>query len=142
MRVCVQALSYISAIDPYNADMPMGRPAAKPRTPMGERIAQARQQAGLTQAQLAEKLGTTQRVVTYWEREPVALKAEQLTSLAAALGISADFLLGRKEKVARGSGPVGKLRQVFERASKLPRAQQAKVAEFVEAFVERQEKAS
>jgi len=109
---------------------------------MGERIAQARQQAGLTQAQLAEKLGTTQRVVTYWEREPVALKAEQLISLAAALGVSADFLLGRKEKVARGSGPVGKLRQVFERASKLPRAQQAKVAEFVEAFVERQEKAS
>lgn len=126
---------------PYNADMPMGRPTTKSRTPMGERIATAREQAGFTQKQLADKLGVTQRVVTYWEREPVALKAEQLAALAEALGVTGDFLLGRKEPKARGQGPAGRLRQVFERASKLSRTQQAKVAEFVEPFVERQEKA-
>lgn len=131
----MQALSYIRANDPYNAAFAMGRPAAKPRTPMGERIAQARQQAGLTQEQLADKLGTTQRVVTYWEREPVALKAEQLTSLAAALGVSADYLLGRKETAARGTGPVGKARQVFERVSQLPRSRQQKIIEVVEALL-------
>src|SRR3954470_823618 len=97
MRISIQAISYISAIDPYNADMPMGRPTTKPRTPMGERIAAARQQAGITQQQLATKLGVTQRVVTYWERKPVALKPEQLASLAAALRVTADFLLGRQE---------------------------------------------
>ena len=137
----MQGVSYISAKLPYNADMPIGRPTTKPRTPMGERIASARDLAGLTQSQLAGKLGTTQRVVTYWEREPVALKAEQLSALAEALGVSGDFLLGRGETKVRGQGPAGRLRLLFERASKLSRAQQAKVAEFVEPFVERQEKA-
>jgi transcriptional regulator with XRE-family HTH domain len=136
----MQGVSYMSEKGPYNPAMPMGRPTTKARTPMGERIASAREQAGLTQKQLAEKLGTSQRVVTYWEREPVALKAEQLSALAEALGVSGDFLLGRDAAKPRGQGPAGRLRLLFERASKLSRAQQAKVAEFVEPFVERQEK--
>jgi transcriptional regulator with XRE-family HTH domain len=116
----------------HNADISMGRPTAKPRTKMGERIAQARQQAGLTQEQLAAKLGTSQRVVTYWEREPVALKAEQLASLADALAVTGDFLLGREEHKDRGAGPTGKLRQVFERASNLPRDQQRHILRVVQ----------
>ncbi len=136
----MQAVSYNQEEDVYNADMPMGRPATKPRTPMGERISQAREQAGLTQEHLAQKLNVTQRVVTYWERKPVALKAEQLAALAEALGVTGDFLLGRDESKPRGQGPAGRLRLLFERASKLSRAQQTKVAEFVEPFVERQEK--
>ena len=132
MRVSVQAISYILASDPYNVGMPMGRPTTKTRTPMGERIASARQQAGITQQQLATKLGVTQRVVTYWEREPVALKPEQLASLAAALRVTADFLLGRQESKARGPGPTGKARQVFERVSQLPRATQQRILANVE----------
>jgi transcriptional regulator with XRE-family HTH domain len=99
---------------------------------MGERIASARQQAGITQQQLASKLGVTQRVVTYWEREPVALKPEQLAALAAALQVTADFLLGRQESIARGTGPTGKARQVFERVSRLPRATQQRILANVE----------
>jgi len=36
---------------------------------------------------------------------------------------------------SRGGGPEGKLYQVFEKAIRLPRYQQNKAAEFVEAFV-------
>lgn len=122
----------MSPMDPYNGAMPMGRPTTKPRTPLGERIAAARQQAGLTQEQLAKKLGVTQRVVTYWERKPVALKPEQLSALAAALGVTADFLLGRQEPKARGTGPTGKARQIFERVSQLPRATQQRILANVE----------
>ena len=128
----MQGISYILAIDPYNDGMPMGRPTTKTRTPMGERIASARQQAGITQQQLATKLGVTQRVVTYWEREPVALKPEQLASLAAALRVTADFLLGREDPKDRGKGPSGKARQMFERVSKLPRATQQRILANVE----------
>lgn len=115
--------------------MPAGRPSTRPRTELGERILQARQQAGLTQEQLAQKLGVNQRVITYWERKPVALKPEQLAALAAALGVTGDFLLGRSEPKARGTGPTGKARQVFEAVSALPRDQQTHILRVVEAFV-------
>jgi len=142
MSIFMQAISYNYLKPAYASVMPAGRPAKQARTTFGERLASARESAGLTQLQLAEKLGTTQRVITYWEREPVALRAEQLAALADALGVTTDFLVGRAAGKPRGQGPAGKLRQVFEKASQLPRNQQNKVAEFVEAFVERQVKAA
>jgi transcriptional regulator with XRE-family HTH domain len=119
----------------YDAAMPGGRPAKTPRSAFGERLAQARQQAGLSQEQLAEKLGTIQRVVAHWERRPVALRAEQLAALADALGVTADFLIGRDSGKKRGTGPVGRARRVLETVSRLPRHQQQKIIDVVEAFV-------
>ena len=127
----MQAFSYKQADDPYNADMSQGRPAATQRPQFGERIAQARVAAGLTQKQLAEKLGTSQRVITYWEREAAGLRADQLSKLARALGVTADFLLGKSEK-KRGTGPTGKSRLIFEKVSKLPRSQQQRILATVE----------
>jgi transcriptional regulator with XRE-family HTH domain len=127
----MQAVSYIPEPLSYICGMPQGRPAQTKRPQLGERIAQARTQAGLTQKQLAQKLGTTQRVVTYWEREALGLRAEQLVQLAEALGVSADYFLGRQTK-KRGSGPTGKARLVFERVSQLPRFQQQRILSTVE----------
>lgn len=115
--------------------MPAGRPAKQSRTTFGERLASARARAGLTQLQLAERLGTSQRVITYWERETVALRADQLSALADALAVSADFLIGRETPKPRGSGPTGKMRQLFDAASKLPRHEQQHVVSLLRAFV-------
>jgi hypothetical protein len=49
------------------------------------------------------------------------------------LATTTDELLGVTPPKA--SGPSGKVRLVFEQVSRLPRKQQAKVVEFVEAFV-------
>jgi transcriptional regulator with XRE-family HTH domain len=119
----------------YEAPMPGGRPAKTPRSAFGERLAHARQQAGLSQEQLAEKLGTIQRVVAHWERRPVALRAEQLAALADALGVTTDFLVGRDAPKRRGPGPVGRARRVLETVSRLPRHQQQKIIDVVEAMV-------
>ena len=127
---------------PYLAGMKAGRPAQRPRTPFGERIAQARDLAGLTQLQLAEKLGTSQEVIAYWERKPVALRAEQLAALAEALGVSGDYLLGRHEAKPLAKSPGGKLRQVFEKAYLLPRSQQSKIVEFVETYIDTYQRVS
>ncbi|MGI9115826.1 MAG: helix-turn-helix domain-containing protein [Chthoniobacterales bacterium] len=127
----MQAVSYISQNSPYAWVMAKGRPASTKRPQLGERIAQARLQAGLTQAQLAEKLDTSQRVVTYWEREAVGLRADQLAKLAEALGVSADYFLGREAK-KRGSGPAGKARLLFEQVSQLPRFHQQRILATVE----------
>ncbi len=123
----------------------MGRPPAKPRSSLGERIAIARLALGLTQKELAQKIGVTQRVVTYWERESVSIRPEQLNALADALGVSADDLMGRattKKTRQSGPAPVGKIRRVFEDVSRLPRYQQLKIVEVVEALVARQTKAA
>lgn len=137
----MQGLSVFAGNCPYNPAMQTGRPAKTKRSEFGTRLHAAREAAGLSQAAVAEKLGLAQQSYAAWERRNVALRADQLQQLAAILGVGSDQLLGQEPAKTRAAGPVGKLRQVFERASKLPRAQQAKVAEFVEAFVERQEKA-
>ena len=123
--------------------MQMGRPTTKPRTPFGELLAQARETAGFSQKDLAEKLGVSQRAICWWEREPVALKPEQLAALADTLNVSADELIGRKATRHRG-GPSGKVRRAFEEINQLSRSRQQRILEFVEAMLiaERKEAAN
>ena len=112
--------------------MPGGRPpTSKNRTPFGQRLHAARIEAGLSQTQLAHALGVTQPSYADWERSAVSLKPEYLPKLAQTLGVSVEALLGVKEQPRTG-GPAGKLRQVFERASKLPREQQKHVMRVIE----------
>ena len=112
-----------------------GRPSKEPRTDFGQRLLAAREAVGLSQAQVAGQLGITQKAYAVWERYPVALRPEQIEKLTSTLHITVEYIFGRDSAKSRGKGPAGKLRQVFERASQLPRNQQSKVAEFVEAFV-------
>jgi len=121
--------------------MQTGRPAKTKRSDFGARLHAAREAKGLSQAAVADKLGIAQQSYAAWERRDVALRADQLQQIADVLGVGVDQLLGNTPKPTRAAGPVGRLRQVFESASKLPRHQQAKVAEFVEAFVAQQQKA-
>jgi transcriptional regulator with XRE-family HTH domain len=131
----MQAVYQTLPMGVYDAAMQTGRPSSRKRPAFGARLHQLREQAGLSQLQMAEKLSVPQRTYAYWEREPVALRAEQITALADVLGVSADFLLGRETRRLRGSGPAGKMRQLFEAASRLPRSQQQKVAAVLEPFV-------
>jgi transcriptional regulator with XRE-family HTH domain len=127
----MQAETYIFSEGVYTWAMSKGRPASQRRPALGEKIATARIQAGLTQSQLAEKLGVSQRVVTYWEREAVGLKAEQLASLTKVLNVPAEFFIGGPQ-ANRGGGPSGKARLLFEQVSKIPRSQQRRILETVE----------
>ncbi len=128
----MQALSVIKKDSDYIFLMPRGRPSKKPRPAFGERLALARERMGLSQIQLAEKLGVTQKVITYWEHNPVGLRAEQLTAITSVLNISAEELLGQPKSKLRIGGPVGKARRVFEEVSSLPRHQQQRIIGVVE----------
>jgi transcriptional regulator with XRE-family HTH domain len=131
----MQALSLtIPALD-YSWTMQTGRPSKQQRPVFGQRLHVAREAAGLSQQQLADKLGMSQRAYSHWERRPVALRPDQLQSLAAALNIPVETLLANGDNKRRGSGPVGKMRQLFESASKLPRNQQEKVLAILQPFV-------
>jgi len=103
-------------------------------------LRQLRETAGLSVRELARQIGEQHTNVLYWETSGAPPRADVLVPIAEALGITVEELLGAA-KPKRVTAPGGRLRQVFERASKLPRRQQDKVAEFVEAFVTQQEKA-
>ena len=109
--------------------------ALRERTPFGQRLHTLREQTGLSQQQLADRLGLTQRAYAHWERNPVALRPDQLLGLAEALNVSVDDLVGPNGTKKPGAGPTGKMKQLFEAASRLPRSQQQKLAAVLEAFV-------
>ncbi len=87
---------------------------------------------------MAEHLGITARAYAFWERDPVALKADQLTALAKIFDVSVDYLVGQEPPKKRNGGLMGRVRRVFEQVSRLPRSQQNKIVEVVEAFVNQQ----
>ena len=105
---------------------------------IANRLVTLRKEAGLSQAQMAEKLGVSQTVVSDYERGALRLHGELILKLAEILSVSADELLGRETNKPKAR-PSGKVQQVFEEVSNLPRRQQDKVVEFVSAFVRQQQ---
>jgi len=61
-----------------------------------------------------------------------------ILKVAEILNVSADELLGKETNKPKAR-PTGKVQQVFEEVSNLPRRQQDKVVEFVSAFVRQQQ---
>lgn len=114
----------------------IGKPRRSPKTDFAKRLAALREAAGLSQREMARHLGIRQPSYIHWERRNVSLKPEQLTLLAKILGVPVAVLL--EDRPAHRNTFPARLRQVFERVSQLPRQQQSKVMEFVEAFVNQQ----
>ncbi len=135
----MQELCEISSNCLYDGSMKTGRPTNRKRPPFGERLYSLRETAGLTQAKMAEHLDISPRAYAFWEREPVALKPEQIQTLAMVLNVSVEELFNKPSK--RPGGPQGKARQLFEQLSKLPRSQQNHALAVLEAFVEKKAEA-
>ena len=125
---------------PYTPDAMIGRPPTKPAPPFGQRLAAQRRARGLSQRQLAERLSTTREVVDYYERRAQNPTLDFVQRAAEALDTSVAELLGDSVPRARKQpGPNGKVRQVFEQVSRLPRRQQEKIADVVSALVSQYE---
>ena len=112
---------------PYSSDV-------KIENDHGKRLKQLRQAAGLSQRQLAERVGVIHSNINYWENSSKLPRAELLIPIAKSLGVSVEVLLG-EPKPSKSKIPGGKLGEVFEAASHLPRRQQQKIAEVVEGMI-------
>lgn len=118
----------------YDGGMP--RKLSKPRPKQGEHLAELRKAANLTQAELAKLVGETQRNIAYWEQSEKPPRSDVLPKLAEILGVEVTSLLGVDAGLSRRRGGlVGKVHQVFEEVSQLPRREQNKVVELVLALV-------
>jgi transcriptional regulator with XRE-family HTH domain len=111
------------------------RKLSKPRPRQGARLAALRRATGLTQAELAEHVGEVQPNIAYWEQSDKPPRSDVLPKLAKVLGVSVEDLLSADVLPEPKHGPVGRMQKLFAEVSRLPRRQQDKVVEFVEAFV-------
>jgi len=100
----------------------------------GKRLKQLREAAGLSQRQLAERVGVIHSNIHYWESSSKLPRADLLLPISKCLGVAVEVLLG-EVKPLKGKAPGGKLGEIFEAASHLPRRQQQKIAEVVEGML-------
>ncbi|KMY38361.1 LexA family protein [Aeromonas caviae] len=70
---------------------------------VNERIKSRRIACGLTQDQVASRVGVTRVAVSHWERGGADPNGRYLNELAAALGVSVDWLLTGKEEGTMGA---------------------------------------
>jgi transcriptional regulator with XRE-family HTH domain len=112
-----------------------GRPSNKIPSEMGARIATLRQKAGLSQAQLAEALNIPQRTLSFYEREAGDIPARLVPQMAKALDVSVEEILGVSQTTARKRGPKSQLEKQLEAIADLPRAQQQRILDVVQALI-------
>lgn len=94
-----------------------------------------REAAGLSQRDLAARLGIHHSNIGYWERSGQPPRSDLLPAMADALGVSIEQLLGRQTRRAHAVAPNGRSRLAFQAVSRLPKRQQQKIVEVVEALV-------
>ena len=104
----------------------------------GTRLTELRKQAGLTQVELGDKVGVSNRVIAYYEQDEAQPPGAMLASLADALGVTTDELLGLKPAKARKNGTPprpgrrSKLEEQFQAVRRLPRGDQQFVSKLLD----------
>jgi transcriptional regulator with XRE-family HTH domain len=99
---------------------------------LGSRVAHLRKELGLTQVQLAETLGISQQMVASYEVGRRRIPVSMLPSLAQALKVQTDALLGNETKIRSKRGSASQLQRSIERISELPKPKQRFVMEMLE----------
>lgn len=94
-----------------------------------------REAAGLSQRELAGRLHIHHSNIGYWERSGNLPRSELLAPMAKTLGVNVDDLLGERVRASHVAKPIGRARMAFQAVSRLPKRQQQKIVEVVEAFV-------
>ena len=106
-------------------------------TDFGKRLAVLRKAAGYTQKELAEEIDTTRRVIAYYETESDHPPASLLVSLAQALKVSTDELLGVKPiATKKRTQPDSRLLRRMQQLEKLDTATKRQVLQVIDTFIE------
>ena len=109
-------------------------PYAVAMTAKKSKLRLLREKAGLSIRELGRMLDEQPTNLSYWERSGKLPRADLLVPMAKALGVTVEELLG-EPKPRQSTNPGGKMRQLFESASQLPRSQQQKVVAVLEPFI-------
>ncbi len=100
----------------------------------GKRLAQLRKARGITQQGLGNKIGVSKRAIAYYEGETHNPPANKLDSLAKALDVTIEELLGTKPLKNKPTIKNRKLLQGLNVLEKLPKEDQKSVLSFIDAL--------
>ena len=124
----------------YSEDAMAGRPPTSPPSKSGARLAALRKATGLSQAEFGAALGIPARSVSFYERKAQSLPSHLVPKIAEALNVSIEVVLGANSRGTNGKrGPKSELELRFEQISRLPRRQQKKIIEVVDALLLKQQ---
>ncbi len=118
--------------------MSQGRPSKRQRSPFGQRLYELREAAGITQSEISQALGISQSTYSDWERDSVAIQPDRLKELAGIVGTTVAELLGEASQSRISTSLGGRLGQNFDAIGRLPRRQQGKILDVVEALLAQQ----
>ena len=107
----------------YSADMAKRIDEHK-RTELGRRLVELRTKAGLSQIQLAQEVGLPQRTIANYETIANYIPSSVLPSLAEALGVSIEEIIGLPAPKGSKRGPKSRLEKQFEELQRLPKSEQ------------------
>ena len=93
-----------------------------------------REAAGVSLRELARRTGQHPSNVSFWERTGKLPKSDVLVSMAKALGVTVDEVLG-EQAPRHGIRAAGRARDTFTKVSTLPRSQQKKILDVVDALL-------
>jgi transcriptional regulator with XRE-family HTH domain len=105
-------------------------------TRLGTRVAELRKAQSITQVEMAQTLGVSQQTVNSYEVGRRRIPVSALPTLARALGVSLEELLGDDAGAAKKRGPTPKLQQQIERIQQLPRSQQRFVMQMLDTVLQ------
>lgn len=100
----------------------------------GRRLARLRKKAGYSQRALAAEIGISQRMVAYYEAQ-ARPPAQLLPTLADALDLTVDQLLGRRAITTRKAPANQRLLRELRRVEKLPPRARRSVLEHIDGLV-------
>lgn len=114
----------------YASDAMAGRPPTKQAPRFGQRLAALRKEQGLSQEALAALLNTTRNNIAYYERKADNPSLDFIERCAQTLRVSPQELIG--EDLKGKPGRPSKLHQKIDQVTKLPRATQQYVLQFLD----------
>ena len=105
----------------------------------GERLASLRKTAGISQTALAAEVGISQRMMAYYESPTAHPPSNLLPSMAAALGVSVDALLGVETSKRRAKATDTRMARRLLDVEKLGATDRRQLIQLIDAFIERGE---
>ncbi len=113
----------------------MARKETVPNDTFGRHLARLRKAAGFTQEELAVEIGATRRVIAYYETESQYPPADLLLSLAKALNVSLDILMGMERK-AKAVKPSSRIERRIKNIETLAPRAKRQIVQLIDTFIE------
>lgn len=103
----------------------------------GARLVELRKAAGFTQQELADEVGVSRRMVAYYEGQTDHPPTTLLPSIAKALNVTTDALLGAAPVKRMPKPANSRLQRRLQQIEKLGTQEKRQVLQLIDAFIER-----